>query len=239
VVNNWDFSSEDILYEKFRKDYPADLVNAPEYSCASVGIYNTMFMWPMLTFGWEMFLACCLDERFEPVMEGFAELNRRAFRAFARLPVNFIICHDDIVMTRGLVCSKKWMHKYIYSRYEEYWSMCKSAGKTVIFMTDGNANDVIDDVVACGASGLISEPYTDYRAIARKYKDIFIAGEGDNRILTRCDPVEIKAMFDNMMETSRMTKGYALSIGNHIPWNVPPEGVKIYLDLCNEYGYRE
>jgi len=239
VVNNWDFSSEEAVYERFRKDYPAEWEKAPEYSCASVGIYNTMFMWPMLTFGWEMFLACCLDERFEPVMEGFAELNRRAFRAFARLPVNFVICHDDIVMTRGLVCGRKWMRKYIYSRYEEFWAMCKAAGKTVIFVTDGNANDVIDDVAACGAAGLISEPYTDYRAIARRYKDFFMAGEGDNRVLYRGDPAEIKAMFDGMMETSRMTKGYSLSIGNHIPWNVPPQSVKLYLDLCNEYGYRD
>lgn len=29
-------------------------------------------------------------------MDEFAEINRRVFRAFARLPVNFVICHDDI-----------------------------------------------------------------------------------------------------------------------------------------------
>ena len=32
----------------------------------------------------------CLDPRFERVMDEFAELNRRLFRAFARLPVNFV-----------------------------------------------------------------------------------------------------------------------------------------------------
>ena len=31
----------------------------------------------MLTFGWELFLECCLDERFERVMAEFAEINRR------------------------------------------------------------------------------------------------------------------------------------------------------------------
>jgi hypothetical protein len=51
VVNNWDFSSEEALYEQFRANYPVDRVEAPEYSCASVGIYNTMYMWPLLTFG--------------------------------------------------------------------------------------------------------------------------------------------------------------------------------------------
>lgn len=106
VVNNWDFSSEEAIYQRFRKNFPEEWGDkAPEGSIASVSIYNTMFMWPLLTFGWELFLEACLDKRFERIMEEFAELNRRAFRAFARLPVNFVICHDDIVTTRGPVCS--------------------------------------------------------------------------------------------------------------------------------------
>ena len=64
-----------------------------------------MFMWPLLTFGWELFLETCLDPRFERIMDEFAEINRRVFRAFARLPVNFVVCHDDIVNSRGPVCS--------------------------------------------------------------------------------------------------------------------------------------
>ena len=62
-------------------------------------------------------------------MDEFAEINRRVFRAFARLPVNFVICHDDIVMTRGPVCSPAWMRKYIFPRYEEFWGILKAAGK--------------------------------------------------------------------------------------------------------------
>ncbi len=119
-----------------------------------------MFMWTLLTFGWELFLEVILDPRFEPVMEEFAEINRRVFHAFARLPVNFIVCHDDIVMTRGPVCSPKWMYKYIFPRYEEFWGIVKATGKEVIFMSDGNMDAYADDVMACGARGIISEPYT-------------------------------------------------------------------------------
>lgn len=105
-------------------------------------------------------------------------------------------------------------------------------------MTDGCADAYVDDVIACGARGLVSEPYTDYKAIARKHKDFFLTGEGDNRILSRGDPDEIRAMVDSMLETSRLTGGYMMSIGNHIPWNVPGESVKIYLDLCNELAWK-
>jgi hypothetical protein len=239
VVMAWDYTSEEVIYQNLRKHYPSEWGDrAPEGSSASTWFYNTLFMWPLLTFGWELFLECCLDERFERIMDEFAEINRRVFKAFARLPINFVTCHDDIVTSRGPVCSPEWMRRYIFPRYEEYWSILKAAGKNVIFMADGCMNAYVDDVMACGARGIISEPYTDYKAIARRYDNPFIAGEGDNRILMRNNPAEIRAMVESMVETGKMSRGYMMCIGNHIPWNVPPPAIKLYLDLSAELAYR-
>ena len=239
VVVDGDFSSEELIYNRYRKNYPTEWGDqAPSGNSASVFFYNTMFMWPMLVFGYENFLNICMEPAFERVMNEFAEINRRVFRAFARLPVNFVICHDDIVLANGPVCSPQWMHKYIFPRYEEYWSILKDAGKEVIFMVDGCVDAFADDVMACGARGIISEPFTDYKAIARKYENCFIAGEGDNRVLSRNDPAEIEAMVNGMAETARMSAGYMMCVGNHIPYNVTPEGIKRYLDLSNELAWR-
>jgi len=239
VVESQDYSNEEALYRKYRERYPAEWGDQAQAGSAdSVGFYNTMFMWPLLTFGWDLFLRTCLDPRFERIMDEFAEINRRVFRTFARLPVNFVVCHDDIVNSRGPVCSPKWMHKYIFPRYEEFWGIVKATGKRVIFMSDGNMTDFADDVMACGACGIISEPYTDYKAIARRHKDCFLAGEGDNRVLTRNNPDEIKAMVLSMVDTARLTGGYTMCIGNHIPWNVTPQGIKRYLDLSAELAHR-
>jgi len=41
-----------------------------------------------------------------------------------------------------------------------------------------------------------------------------------------------------MVETARMSGGYMMCIGNHIPFNVPPKAVKMYFDLSAEKGYR-
>ncbi|NLN76699.1 MAG: hypothetical protein GX139_10355 [Armatimonadetes bacterium] len=240
VVESRDYRDEEKLYRAYRSVYPAEWGDkAPAGSSASVGFYNTMFMWPLLTFGWELFLETCLDERFERIMNEFAEINRRVFRAFARLPVNFVICHDDIVTSRGPVCSPAWMHKHIFPRYEEFWGILKAAGKEAIFMVDGCIDAYADDIFACGARGIISEPYTDWRAIARKHENCFIAGEGDNRILTRNNPAEIRAMVEQMVETAKMTGGYMMCIGNHIPWDIPPEAIKLYLDLSTQLAVRD
>jgi len=239
VVESRDYRDEEKLYQEYRASYPAEWGDkAPEGEPVMVGFYNTMFMWPLLTFGWELFLETCLDERFARIMDEFAEISRRVFRVFARLPVKFVTCHDDIVTARGPVCSPAWMHRYIFPRYEEFWGILKAAGKEVIFMADGCMDAYADDIIACGARGIITEPYTDFKAIARKHRTAFLAGEGDNRALMRCVREEIKAMVLDMVETASLTGGYVMCIGNHIPWNVPPEAVKWYLDLASELAFR-
>ena len=185
-----------------------------------------------------MFLATCLEDEFEPVMAEFAEINRRVFRAYSRLPINFCTCHDDICMTAGPVCSPAWMNKYIYPRYEEYWAMMAEKGIDTIFMTDGNPTAVLDDLIRCGARGLITEPYFDFKAAAKKYPDIMLAGEGDNRILTYGTKEDIRKMVERMVETGKECGGYFMCIGNHIPWNVPGENIKYYLDYSDRLAWR-
>jgi hypothetical protein len=239
VVEDGDYRDEETIYRRYRANYPAQWGDrAPPRSAAAVSFYNTMFMWPMLVFGYENFLGICLEPGFDRIMEEFAEINRRVFRAFARLPVNFVVCHDDIVLTTGPVCSPAWMRKHIFPRYEEFWAIVKAAGKEVLFMADGCLDAFVEDVMACGARGIISEPYTDYKTVARRHPDCFLAGEGDNRVLMRNDPAEIRRMVESMAETGRMSGGYMMCIGNHIPFNVPAEAVKRYLDLSDELAWR-
>jgi len=239
VNDAWDYSSEEVLYERFRKDYPAVWGDkAPAFSTASCAIYNTMFMWPLLTFGWELFLATCLEDEFAPVMEEFAELNRREFRAFSRLPVNFCSCHDDIAITRGPVCSMEWMERYIFSRYEEFWSILREKGITILFTSDGKPDVFVDALYRCGMRGLTTEPYCDFKAVAKKYPDIYLGGEGDNRVLTYGSKEDIRKMVESMAETGKRCGGYFMCIGNHIPWNVPGESIKYYLDYSDKYAWR-
>jgi len=240
VVVDGDYSSEEIVYERFRKGYPEDAGDrAPEGSDAGVGFYNTMFMWPLLVFGYENFLDICLEPEFERIMDEFAEINRRVFRAFARLPIKFVTCHDDIVTNHGPLCSPQWMRKFIFPRYEEFWGIVRDAGKEVSLMVDGCVDALADDVMACGARGIISEPTTNYKILAERYDSPFLAGDGDCRVLMRNDPDEIRKMVESMVETSNMSGGYMMCIGNHIPYNVPGEAIKRYFDLSAELGFRD
>lgn len=234
-----DYSSEEVIYNRYRKQFPAEWGDrAPEFSLAQAKFYNTMIMWPILTFGWEMFLSTCLYDEFERIMDEFAEINRRVFKAFSRLPVNFCKSHDDITMTNGPICSREWMNKHIFPRYEEFWGYMINNGIKVIFNCDGNLDAYVDDVISCGARGIITEPYTDFKSIAKKYPDIMLAGEGDCRILTYGTKEDIEKMVISMAETGKMCGGYFMKIGNQIPWNVPGENIKYYLDYSHKYAHR-
>lgn len=239
----WDYSTDESLQRYVVKqfveaNYKQPPQKAEDGSTDFLWFYNTLFMWPLLTFGWEMFLQTCLDDRFGRIMSEFAMINRRVFKAFADFPVNFVLCHDDLATARGPVCSPAWMKKHLYPYYEEFFSMMKAKGKRILFIVDGCADAFADDLIACGADGIVSEPVTDYKRIAARHKDVVLAGEGDNRVLMRGDKDEIRAMVQGMVETAQMTGGYMMSIGNHIPWNVPPEAIKLYLELADEMAYR-
>lgn len=59
-----------------------------------------------------------------------------------------------------------------------------------------------------------------------------------NRVLMRNNPAEIRSMVENMFETGRMSRGYMMCVGNHIPWNVSPDAIKRHLDLSAELATR-
>lgn len=202
------------------------------------GFYNTIFMWPLLTFGWEIFLEIAGGHKAElkRLMADWAVLSRKYFTAVSLTDVNHCVCHDDICMARGAVCSPAWMHEFVYPYYEEFWGLMKAQGIRVIFMTDGNCADIADDIFACGADGIISEPFADYDEIARKHPDAILAGQGDNRILQSNDRDAIEKMTKHMCELGKRCPGYFMCVGNHIPWNVPGEAVKWYMECSERYG---
>lgn len=248
VIEKRDYSlDDDAFFEAYYANPPLSEED-PEHKNSDIvtvsagGFYNTLFMWPMLTFGWELFLELigCYPDEAKRIIDGFATISRKVFKSLARTPdhVNMMVCHDDICMTKGPVCSPNWLRGYIYPHYEEFFSILKAGGKRVVFVSDGNIDKVADDLAACGADGFVSEPYTDWKVLAARYPNHVLAGEGDNRILMDGDASEIRRMVDSMVETAKMCGGYMMCVGNHIPWNVPPENVQTYFNHCRENAVR-
>jgi hypothetical protein len=204
------------------------------------GFYNTIFMWPLLTFGWELFaeFAMLHPDRFKQTLADFAVLSEKMFRAWAMTDIEVFTSHDDICCARGPSFSPAWLRENVYPYYERFWAMLHERGIKVIFITDGNVTPVADDIFACGADGLQVEPYSDWHEIARKHPDKVLAAGGDNRIIARNNRDEIFAMVKEMADVGKPLPGYFMSCVNHLPWNLPIEGMKAYFEASEEYGCR-
>ena len=203
--------------------------------CALVpgGIYNSVFTWCILAFGWEMFMLAAMDDpvRFDEIMEGFFSISQRNVEAWLQTDMEFFLCHDDIVWAAGPVFPPDWYRKNVIARYERLWEPIRKRGLKVLFCSDGNYTELVDDLVAAGADGFIFEPLTSLEYIAGKYGDTHVMmGNADCRILQRGPESAILAEVERCYQLGRHYPGYFFAVGNHIPYNIPVENVAYYMD---------
>jgi len=205
------------------------------------GYYKTIFSACIHAFGWEMFLSSAgLDEeRFDRVLEGFFQISLANYQAWAKTSIKSFICHDDIVWSAGPVFHPNWYRKHIFPRYKKLWSILKKEGIKVLFCSDGNFDEFIDDIAEAGADGFIFEPFTSLKRIAEKYgKSKVIIGNIDTRILTFGTREQIFREVRRCADIGRGCPGYFFAVGNHIPHNVPLKNALYYLNLIKKLGRR-
>lgn len=232
-------SEERTLYfrkslENAQKLYPDCLVTA--------GYYKTLVSGCIESFGWEMFLeAVGTDpERFgDYVLEGFFNLSMANFKAWAKVKPIVFICHDDMVWSNGAIFNPAWYRRYIFPRYKKLWSVLKENGTKVLFCSDGNFTEFIDDIAQAGADGFIFEPLTDLETIVKKYgKTHIIVGNADCRILTYGSKQDIEKEVKRCIDTAKNCPGFVMAVGNHIPSNVPVENAMHYFITVKKYQKR-
>lgn len=208
----------------------------------TAGYYKTLFSACIHAFGWEMFLSSApLDyERFDRVLEGFFQISMANYQAWARTSAPVFICHDDIVWTSGPVFYPQWYRKYVFPRYRRLWSVLKEAGKIVLFCSDGNFTEFVDDLAEAGADGFIFEPLTSLELITARYgKTKVIIGNVDTRILTFGAREDVYREVKRCYDLGRDCPGFFHAVGNHIPHNVPVDNALYYLELISgEFGRR-
>lgn len=236
----FDIPTVDELAKRYQEDWVA---GQQRYShCVFPGgFYNTVFTWPILTFGWDLFLtAAAVDpERFLRVLDGFEALSKVAFEAQARTDMKVFIAHDDIVWTQGAVFHPDWYRKNIFPRYKRLFRSLLEAGKLILFCSDGDFTEFVDDLVDCGVHGFIFEPLTSLEYIAEKYGQTHVMmGNVDCRILMSGPTEAIEAEVLRCISIGKSCPGYFIAVGNHIPYNIPLENVELYLELSERYGRR-
>jgi len=215
-------------YKKGRESFP-DAVN-------TTGIYITMISAFTALFGWDLqLMAAGIDPKgFGDMANRYAGWIQQYFDALAETSIPLVLIHDDIVWSSGPIYNPAWYREYVFPNYRKYFAPLLAGGKKILFCSDGNFDEFVDDIADAGVHGFIFEPMTSLEAIAAKYgKTHVIIGNADTRVLLTGTKERIRAEVERCMSAGRECPGFFLAVGNHIPPNTPVENA-LYYNECYE-----
>lgn len=206
------------------------------------GSYISCFSGLIDMFGWEMLLtAAGTDpEEFGQVVESYGRFITKYFEILAESDADVVMIHDDLCWTSGPVIAPQWYRDYVFPVLKKETSILKDCNKKVLFTSDGNFTEFIDDIAKCGVDGFVLEPTTDMKYMAEKYgKTHVIVGNADTRILLGGTKDDIEAEVRRCMDIGRDCPGFFMAVGNHIPSNTPVENALYYNEMYEKYAVRK
>ena len=228
------------LTRRYERQYADRCRNWPDL-VNMTGVYITLISGLIEIFGWQMLLlAAGTDpERFGRMTDRYAGWIAQYFEALAQADVPVVMVHDDITWTSGPFLHPDWYRQFVFPNYRRLFSPLVESGKRVLFTSDGNYTQFIDDIVDCGVHGFVMEPTTDMARVAREYgRTHVLVGNADTRILLDGTREQIRAEVARCMDIGRDCPGFFMAVGNHIPANTPVESALYYNEVYEELGRR-
>lgn len=205
------------------------------------GIYVTCLSGLIEIFGWDMLLlgAGTDAKRFGEMTNRYASWIQQYFDALSETDTPVVMIHDDIVWTSGAFMHPDWYRKYVFPNYKKYFAPLIDTGKKILYTSDGNYTEFIDDIASTGVHGFVMEPSTDMKYIAEKYgKTHVFVGNADTRILLSGTRQQIRTEVERCMNIGKACPGFFMAVGNHIPANTPVENALYYNEVYDELSVR-
>jgi hypothetical protein len=211
-------------------------------SCLVTGIhYTTLFQCGIMAFGWPLFLtaAGAEPERFQRVLEGFAEVTRRNLALWAKERPPLVLIHDDIAMQHGMVFHPKWYRQRLFPLYERFLEpLLADPGIRVCFVSDGDYSAVLPDLAALGFHGFLVNPNMNLGEVARAYgRDHFLVGNVDTYVLTFGTPEDVRREVARCVEEGRPCAGHFIKAMGDLPHNIPVANMRAYFESVRGHRF--
>ncbi|MEX0324649.1 MAG: uroporphyrinogen decarboxylase family protein [Puniceicoccaceae bacterium] len=223
---------------EFRDSYRLMIESTGEVAYPIPHHYTTCFHWPLAIFGFELLCEAGMEEEdFHSLMERFAEVSRRITTAWSRIDgVEGFILHDDLTMTAGPIFHPDWYRKHVFPFYPDIFAPLKEKGIPIIFTSDGNCSQFVDDIFAAGADGLNFEYLVDLESLANRHADKILIGNINNATIAEGPIESIEKEVRHCMEVGRHIPGFVANVGGGLTHQIPIRNLESYLrlrrDLC-------
>ena len=234
------YLTEEEIIGQFNSHYKTECENAGD-AVAMTGIYISCMSGLIEMLGWNMLLTCAgADPKaFGEFTDRYSLWIERYFKALAKSDAPVVMIHDDIVWTEGAFISPEWYRRHIFPSYKRCFRHLHEAGKLIMFTSDGNYTEFIDDIASCGVDSFVMEPMTDMAYITEKYgKTHSFVGNADTRILLHGSRDDIYREVKRCMDIGKKYPGFIMAVGNHIPANTPVDSCMWYNEFCRQLGKR-
>lgn len=228
------------VIKEYEAHYKRNCMNYPD-AVNMTGIYVSCMSGLIEILGWETLLtAAGIDSnKFGEVTNRYASWIKQYFDALSETNVPIVMIHDDIVWTSGAFLHPEWYRKFIFPNYKKCFKSLIESGKKIIYTSDGNYTEFIDDIAECGVNGFVLEPTTDMKYIAEKYgKTHVFIGNADTRFLLNGTKEDIYNEVKRCMDIGKSCPGFFMAVGNHIPPNTPVENALYYNEVYEKLSKR-
>jgi 5-methyltetrahydrofolate--homocysteine methyltransferase len=176
----------------------------------------------------------------EELLEISTEYWVKFCRAAVDNGVDFIWTADDVAFKTGLFLPPKLMQEIWAPRLRRIHEPALSAGKPVMFHSDGNITDLVPMLLDAGVECVHPcDPYgVEYREFKKKFgAHVCMAGNIDIEFpLAHGTPEEVREDVRRHMEALKPGGGYVCSSSHSIVNYIPHENFIAMLNAVHEYG---
>lgn len=208
-----------------------------------IGQYGDIFTMVWELMGFEQFSLALYDnpDLIEVLFDKIGGLVLSMFEFFATCDrVDVLWYSDDIAYASGLMMSPKVLRTYFFPWLKKIGDLAKSAGKPLIYHTDGILYDVMEDIIACGVDALhpIEPKAMQLADLKKRYGDrLCLIGHVDVDLLSRGTPEEVREKVRENIAVAAADGGYIVGSGNSIPDYVKFENYVAMLEAAREFGH--
>lgn len=194
--------------------------------------------------GQELFSYALYDRRSD-LERLFEQTNYNAVRiaeTAARVRIGPIyFTYSDIAYKDRLLWSPEVLRETFIPMLKRVCEPLNNAGITVIFHSDGDVSEILDDMIDAGINGLNPiEPLAgmDIGALKRRYgKNLLLVGNVDcSQLLPLGTPDDIRSTVKETLRAAGHGGGLFIGSSSEIVPATPLENVLTFFEACREYG---
>jgi len=207
-----------------------------------VGQYGDIFTMTWEMMGFETFSIALFEnpELIELLNNRLGNLVVSMFENMAQSDsVRALWYSDDIAYTNGLLVSPDVLDKYFFPWLKKIGDIAASAGKPLIYHSDGLLYDVMDKIIECGVNALhpIEPKAMDISEVKLRYGNkLCLIGNIDVDLLARGTTEEVRKNVMNNLNSVGVNGGYCVGSGNSIPEYVKVENYLSMIQTVKEFN---